>query len=184
MIMAFFPCIYFNQSSQTAFTYAYNNYANAKMDIRAKTEAILERSKNRERFYTLAIKLFAVAIERGHRMIVENPATQPHYLLFAANFVMPPTLIDMNRQMRGDAFRKPTAYWFLGCEPGAGETHEKPMHTGIIKKTRGAPSAGLCSEKRSTISPDYARNFIADFILGRPLGGRPQQQDLFAEVQA
>ena len=27
--------------------------------------------------------------------------------------------------------------------------------------------AGLCSEERSTISPDYARNFICDFIIGK-----------------
>jgi hypothetical protein len=26
---------------------------------------------------------------------------------------------------------------------------------------------GLCSEERSMISPDYARNFICDFILGK-----------------
>ena len=29
------------------------------------------------------------------------------------------------------------------------------------------PKAGLCSEERSMISPDYARNFICDFILGK-----------------
>lgn len=27
--------------------------------------------------------------------------------------------------------------------------------------------SGLCSEERSMISPDYARNFICDFILGK-----------------
>ena len=27
--------------------------------------------------------------------------------------------------------------------------------------------AGLCDEERSMISPDYARNFICDFILGK-----------------
>lgn len=27
--------------------------------------------------------------------------------------------------------------------------------------------AGLCSEERSLISPDYARNFICDFIIGK-----------------
>lgn len=26
---------------------------------------------------------------------------------------------------------------------------------------------GICSEERSMISPDYARNFICDFILGK-----------------
>lgn len=26
---------------------------------------------------------------------------------------------------------------------------------------------GICSEERSMISPDYARNFICDFIIGK-----------------
>ncbi len=29
------------------------------------------------------------------------------------------------------------------------------------------PIAGMCSEERSMISPDYSRNFICDFILGK-----------------
>lgn len=29
------------------------------------------------------------------------------------------------------------------------------------------PKAGLCSEERSLISPDYARNWICDFVLGK-----------------
>ena len=27
--------------------------------------------------------------------------------------------------------------------------------------------SGFCSEERSMISPDYARNFICDFIIGK-----------------
>lgn len=27
--------------------------------------------------------------------------------------------------------------------------------------------AGMCSKVRSEISPDYARNFICDFIIGK-----------------
>ena len=33
--------------------------------------------------------------------------------------------------------------------------------------SKGSGSAGLCSEERSMISPDYARNFICDFIIGK-----------------
>ena len=32
---------------------------------------------------------------------------------------------------------------------------------------RKGKEKGLCSEERSMISPDYARNFICDFILGK-----------------
>lgn len=33
--------------------------------------------------------------------------------------------------------------------------------------SKQSPKAGQCSEERSMISPDYARNFICDFILGK-----------------
>jgi hypothetical protein len=32
---------------------------------------------------------------------------------------------------------------------------------------RPGKKAGVCSEERSMISPDYARNFICDFIIGK-----------------
>lgn len=47
----------------------------------------------------------------------------------------------------------------------------------IIDKCRCSPQAGLCSEERSMIHPDYARNFICDFILGKPQ--KNQQLTLF-----
>lgn len=34
-------------------------------------------------------------------------------------------------------------------------------------KSKGSSKAGVCSEERSLISPDYARNFICDFIIGK-----------------
>ena len=165
LIMAFFPCIFFCQASQSAFTYTYNNYA--KMDIRKKTEMILERSKNREYFYSLLIKLFCVVQVRNLRMIVENPYSGQHYLVLAQNFVMPPTMIDKNRTLRGDYYNKPTSYWFVGCEPTSGKSYQQPKEHKTVMTAKGAGHAGLCSEERSLIHPDYARNFICDFILGK-----------------
>ena len=165
LIMAFFPCIFFCQASQSAFTYTYNNYA--KMDIRKKTDMILERSKNREYFYSLLIKLFGLVQERGLRMIVENPYSGQHYLVLAQNFVMPPTMIDHDRTRRGDYFNKPTSYWFVNCEPTHGKSIQPAKEHKTVMTAKGASRAGLCSEERSMISPDYARNFICDFILGK-----------------
>lgn len=34
-------------------------------------------------------------------------------------------------------------------------------------KAKKSPQAGVCSMERSLISPDYARNFICDFIIGK-----------------
>ena len=70
--------------------------------------------------------------------------------------------------MRGDRRVKPTAYWIFNCEPTHGCTVQR--YEGEIKthmQSMKAPRAGLCSEERSLITSDYARNFICDFILGR-----------------
>lgn len=175
LIMAFFPCIFFCQASMSAFTYTYNNYS--KMNIREKTEAILKRSADREHFYTLLIKLFGIVLERNLRMIVENPYSGQHYLVLPQNFVMPPTFIDHDRTRRGDYFKKPTAYWFVNCEPTHGETFHSPKERKTVFTAKGSGSAGLCSEERSLISPEYARNFICDFIIGKEQVG--SQLNLF-----
>jgi len=44
---------------------------------------------------------------------------------------------------------------------------QKDKKKRTIMSSRGSKQAGLCSEERSMISPDYARNFICDFIFGK-----------------
>ena len=129
------------------------------------TEKILQRTKDRAYFYSLAIKLASIAKDRGIRLIIENPWSGIGYL--KNNFVEDPAVIDMDRTIRGDFFKKPTAYWYFNCEPTRGLTIQKNKKTKKIRHTKSASEAGLCSEERSMISPDYARNFICDFIIGK-----------------
>ena len=163
LIMAFFPCIYFCENNQLYFTGQHINYR--KLTEREKAEKIIERSHNREVFYRYLTMLYAVVAERGLRMIIENPWSAVGYL--NNNFIIPPTIIDKNRRRRGDAFKKPTAYWFVNCKPTFGQSFTIPKEEKSISSSRGGAKAGLCSEERSMISPDYARNFICDFILGK-----------------
>lgn len=163
LILAFFPCIYFCATSQMAFSFGYHNYK--RLTQREKTEMILQRAKDREYFYSLLIKLTSVCIERKLRLIIENPWSMQTYL--KANFVIPPTMIDSNRMLRGDYFVKPTAYWFVNCEPTYGRSLQKDKEKRIIMKAKMSPQVGVCSMERSLISPDYARNFICDFIIGK-----------------
>lgn len=175
LIMAFFPCIYFSAMSQIAFTWGNSNYKN--MTTKEATEEILKRAKKREYFYSVAVKMLTVAEERGIRLIMENPWNEQTYL--KANFVLPPALIDMNRRLRGDYFVKPTAFWFINAKPTNGFT---PYYNPIYKthdSTKSSNQSGVCSEERSMISPDYARNFICDFILGKPQVNT--QLDLFEQ---
>ena len=109
--------------------------------------------------------MFSVAMQKGLRLIMENPWSEQTFL--KANFVLAPAVIDNNRALRGDYYMKPTAYWFVGCEPTNGFTEQRDKEIRLIGNAKKAAQAGLCSEERSMISPDYARNFICDFILGK-----------------
>lgn len=164
LIMAFFPCIYFSCLSQMSISWGCHNYVN--MSYKEKTDAILDRSRNREHFFGLAAKMLCVAQEKGLRLIMENPWSMQHFL--KSNFIMPPTMVDMDRSLRGDVFKKPTAYWFINCKPTNGLTIQKDKKIRLIQNSKPGAHAGICSEDRSMISPDYARNFICDFILGKP----------------
>lgn len=84
-----------------------------------------------------------------------------------ANFILSPSLIDNNRTIRGDYFIKPTAYWYINSEPTHGFTEQRQRKHKVVFKAKQSGKSGLCSEERSMISPDYARNFICDFILGK-----------------
>ena len=173
LILAFFPCIYFCENNQLALSYYHNNYR--KLSYKQRTEKILERMKNREYFYGLIVKMVAVAYEKGLRMIIENPWNGATYL--KQNFVLSPSLIDNNRMLRGDYFIKPTAYWFINCEHTNGMTEQHDKERKKIARSKAGVKAGVCSEDRSMISPDYARNFICDFIIGKEQVG--SQMSLF-----
>ena len=135
------------------------------MNTKEKTDAILKRSENREKFFRLAVMMFAVCDMRGLRIIMENPFSMQTFL--RGNFIFQPTIIDNNRTLRGDIYKKPTGYWFLNCEPTHNETLIK-LHKGKrIIDERGVKGGGICSETRSMITKEYAHNFICDFILGK-----------------
>jgi hypothetical protein len=164
LIIAFFPCIYFETIQQLYFALAKNDFRNKSMQF--QIDYAIDRLEKRTLFHKLLYKLLWVAYERHLRLIIENPATAPNYLITGQNFPTP-TIVDKNRMTRGDVFKKPTAYWFINCEPTHCQTLQFDKEQKIIDKCRCSPKAGLCSEERSMIHPDYARNFICDFILGK-----------------
>lgn len=164
LIMAFFPCIYFTGSVNPCyFRIDTCNYKNLTTKERFCT--ILKRADKRNRFYKLLYMLFGICATNGFRLVVENPYSSQHYL--HNNFLFEPTIIDHNRTMRGDYFVKPTGFWFYNCEPTNGKTYQTPKKRMVVWDMKGN-DGGICSEERSMISPDYARNFICDFIIGKP----------------
>lgn len=165
LIMAFFPCIYFSSNNTLHFDGSWITYHQRGMTELEINEQIIQRNKDRAYFYELLLKLFCVCTMKQLRMIVENPYATHHYL--HANFPYKPKVIDYDRRRRGDYFKKPTQYFFHNCEPTYGESFQEPLLTLNVKQLSGRMGGGLCNEERSMIAPEYARNFICDFILGK-----------------
>lgn len=150
--------------SQYAQSLNYINYRS--LSESEAIEKILERQTKRQEYLSKLTKFVKVCLDRKLRMIFENPVTGS----FLNNyFLKPPTIVDNNRMMRGDYYKKPTGYWFWNCEPTHGLTiqADKVQRKHNEAESRWTAQSGLCNEERSMISPDYARNFINDFILGK-----------------
>ena len=161
LIIAFFPCIYFSDMSEILHTWgAYPNKCK-----KLASDIILERSKKRQQFYELAVKLLTMAEVKSIRLIMENPWGKHSFL--QRGFVTPPAFIDKDRSLRGDIYGKPTAYWYINCEPTYGRSYQPKKKIRVKKDAKKSKQTGVCSEERSLISPDYARNFICDFIIGK-----------------
>lgn len=162
LIMAFFPCVYFTGMNTMFFDGTNTTIVNYPQED--KVRYILDRGDSRHRLWSLAMKMFFVCDKMELRLIVENPYSKHHYL--HNNFPYKPAYIDMNRRRRGDYFIKPTQYWFVNCTPTEGFTRTKAkMELNVT--TISGHSGSMCDEERSMISPDYARNFICDNILGK-----------------
>lgn len=175
LIFAFFPCIYFCDMSTLNLKFS-AIFHNVK-DVKKSYEFIIRNHHNRDIFFCLLSKLICIVRCRNFKFILENPYNGQTYLkdVFPA-----PTILDKNRMLRGDFFVKPTAYWFINIERTYGLTLQNNKEQKLIwsknkqirsntnkKFAKGAKKTGICSEERSMISPDYARNFICDFVIGK-----------------
>lgn len=110
--IAFFPCIYFNESSQMFFTQTNNMYMN--MTKKEICDYIIKRDISRGHFYKNLIMLKTIFEIRNNRLIIENPAP---YIGYLKNNFIKPSYEDKDRYKHGDYFNKPTWYWFINCEP-------------------------------------------------------------------
>lgn len=166
LIMAFFPCIYFNEHNEMYFCATSYNLRN--LSPAAKIRTIIDRSDKRQEYYKKVLQLIAVCEERRLKLVIENPYNAHHYWRF--NFPNYPKVIDMDRTIRGDYYKKPTQYIFIGFQPGTGKSLAKIHKRKYIEDAPSSPVSGVCSMERSMISPEYAHNFICDFILNEPSG--------------
>ena len=165
IMIAFFPCIYFETIQQLDFCLSRNG--TQKTPIQKKIAYAIDRLNLRTKFHTYLYKMTSVCADRGIRWVLENPATTPNYLISGQNYPTP-TMVDKDRTNMGDYFKKPTAYWFWNCTPEDGHIYQKtpPEMVKKILDCEMSKVAGVCSQERSMISKDYARNWIRAYILG------------------
>ena len=165
LIMAFFPCIHFCDAKVMMFKGVH--LGQKSWSMLQIIDNNIELNETRNLFFRTLLQLVSVCLRRKLRLIIENPWNTSGMTYLQNNFFNP-SLIDKNRALRGDYYVKPTAYWFFGCTPTRGFTEQINPNPKIVYKQHGNRHAtGICDSERSAISPDYARNFICDNIIGK-----------------
>lgn len=130
-----------------------------KWSDKQKLEYVYKLHQELNLFYELFYKMYCYCLDKGLRLIVENPYAETHYLV--RYFPIKAVLIDGDRRKRGDYYKKPTQYWFVNCKP------ENKMLFEATYSQRETKRIDCVHNKveRSMISKEYANRFIREFIL-------------------
>lgn len=106
LIIAFFPCIRFEASILLHFRGQAIQFK--KWDNKRKMKNCMKLQSELTELYNLVNMLFILCIDKGLRLIVENPFSEEHYL--RRYWCIPPTIIDKDRRIRGDYYKKPSQF--------------------------------------------------------------------------
>lgn len=158
LIIAFFPCIRFEDQIQMHFRGV--AFQMKKWNDIQKLEKDIKLHKELSQLYELISKLAIVCLKRGLKLIIENPYSEQHYLV--KFWGIKSKVVDKDRTQRGDYFEKPTQYWFINCEPKQNMIFE--AYTWNADKKKNIEKTNNKTE-RSLIAPEYANRFIREFIL-------------------
>lgn len=156
-IIAFFPCIRFENQAELLFRGTMSSIK--KWNDEKKLTYDLKLHSELSQLYELVTKLALICLKRNLKIIIENPYSTTHYLV--KYWAIPSKIIDMDRRKRGDYFKKPTQYWFINCEPKQNIIFEA-YTIQYESKDIGHTNPGV---ERSIIAPDYANRFIREYIL-------------------
>lgn len=178
LIVAFFPCTKFETL----------HYMNAKGNASQMTnwnevkklEYSMKKVDETNFFYAVLCKFVRVCLSRKIKLVIENPASKPHFL--TDFFPIKPAIVHNDRTEYGDKFIKPTQYWFIGFQPEQNFVFENAKYCGknelitrrnrilaggVIKKDVSVKGKTRAEETvlKSMISPVYANRFIREYIL-------------------
>ena len=154
-ILAFFPCIRFEQQILLHFRGDASQMKN--MSDLEKLCSDLKLHDELHKNYNLITKLAIVCLRKNIPLIIENPFSEQHYL--RKYWCLKPKVVDMNRRENGDNYIKPTQYWFINCEPKRNFIFE-PLQEVEHKLVDDGDTV-----ERSMINPQYANRFIREFII-------------------
>lgn len=170
LIFAFFPCIRFND--QAILFFRGDNHSQLNWSLNQKMECDIDFMEELASLYKLVNKLFLVCVRGGYRLIMENPYSEQHFL--KRYWCFKPSVIDRDRRLNGDYFKKPTQYYFLNCKPEQNVLFEAlPVNEigGVISPIKRMAKEDYiktgtdCRQTaRSMIHPDYADRFIRQYI--------------------
>lgn len=155
-IIAFFPCVRFE--NQIEMHFRGTCFSLKKWTDEQKLEYDLKLHRELSELYELVTKLAIVCLRRKIPLIIENPYSTTHYL--TKYWAIPSKVIDKDRTLRGDYYKKPTQYWFINCKP----KQNMILEAYNIKDKKNIEYINPGKE-RSLISKEYANRFIREFIL-------------------
>ena len=159
LIIAFFPCIRFSTQFNLCIQCHNQGFKDWSFLKRVEYSAFME--SQRSLYYQRLCRLISFCVEYKIPLIIENPYTN-NYLL--KTLPIKPAMIDNDRTVYGDTFKKPTMYFFINCEPQKNykDLELKMFEEKNIKKVNDTPR-GI---ERSLIEKDYVMNFIKEQIKG------------------
>ena len=167
VILAFFPCIRFENQIMLAFRG--QSHGMEKWTYKDKMIHCMKLLDELNHYYKVVNKMFIICIDRGLKLIVENPYSEEHFL--RRYWCLLPAIIDRDRRRNGDYVKKPTQYWFVNCEPQNNILFEQMEYTEphliewMSKENANKMGAKTNKQARSMIHPQYANRFIRQFIL-------------------
>lgn len=182
LIIAFFPCVRFENQIMLAFRGQQKQME--KWSIPEKMEYDMKLMNELKENYDAVNKLFIICIRKNLKLIMENPYSQEHFL--RRYWCYEPSIIDRDRRENGDYFAKPTQFFFCNIEPknnllldpiSYNHINEKDAIERLNSKMY-AKHFGKVSLKvaRSMIHPEYANRFIRKYILDGEQNKEESQQ--------
>ena len=157
-IIAFFPCIRF--SVQFGLAIRTDSQQMRKYDDLKRLETTMRYEAERSYLYQLICKMCIVCLRKGIPLVIENPYATQHYL--SMYFPIRAKVIINDRSERGDYYRKPTQFFFIGCKP----EDNLIMDEGYWRPEKKRRVIYEGKVDRSIISPHFARWFLRTYIIG------------------